>query len=343
VFAPIGMYETMLRRRDTSFVPNSATPHSINAAGGFDKAYWVEFTGAGGMVSTINDMLRWLAHMDARVVGSRATWELMKTPHRLPNGGSTLYGLGLIRDRYRGVETLHHAGNWVGGNAQMLKVPAAGLDIVVIVNRNDVWSVLLVREVLDACLTGLAPVAKPGTGSAVSGLFRSPSTHRVIHATTRDGQQIISLNGHEMPVAPDEAGVLRPFGLMDYVKQGVRVVGDPQSPTALQLDDYGGTDEFIPVPGEAVSDTRECVGRYRSESTGTQASVAQTPEGLMIQMTGRFGAMVYRLEPLDAGIWRATTARRTPPGVAFVTFERDGTAFRYSTWQTWSLPFRRCT
>src|SRR3546814_4651818 len=47
------------------------------------------------------------------------------------------YCLGLIRESYRGVEIIHHAGAVLGCNSQMLTVPAHDLDIIVIFNRMD--------------------------------------------------------------------------------------------------------------------------------------------------------------------------------------------------------------
>ena len=47
------------------FLPNSATMHSRNPGGAYEKAYArTAMSGEGGIVSTVDDMLRWLAHMD---------------------------------------------------------------------------------------------------------------------------------------------------------------------------------------------------------------------------------------------------------------------------------------
>jgi hypothetical protein len=75
--------------------------------------------------------------MDASRVGGAATWELMKTPQTLANGTSTEYGLRLTIDRYLDVDILYHGGGGLGANSQMLKVPAADLDIAIMVNRHD--------------------------------------------------------------------------------------------------------------------------------------------------------------------------------------------------------------
>jgi len=58
--------------------------------------------------------------------------------------------------RHRGFATLSHAGNVMGSSAQMLKVPAAGLDVTVMVNRHDVSAAVLADKILDAaCPTSI--------------------------------------------------------------------------------------------------------------------------------------------------------------------------------------------
>jgi D-aminopeptidase len=142
VFSRIGMHDTVLRRSDFDFVPNSATLHMTDAHGNYDRSYLgTASAGEGGIVSTVDDLLRWLAHMDAPVVGTKTDWELLKSPLVLNNGTSTRYGLGLLPGRYRGVDTIGHPGGGLGGNAQMIKVPSVGLDIVVLSNRHDVSAI----------------------------------------------------------------------------------------------------------------------------------------------------------------------------------------------------------
>jgi len=75
-------------------VPNSATPHMTKQTGGFEKSYLGSAAdGCGGVISTVDDMLRWLAHMDAPWVGQGTDLGSHEAPHYLANGCSTGYGL----------------------------------------------------------------------------------------------------------------------------------------------------------------------------------------------------------------------------------------------------------
>jgi len=131
----------------------------------------------------------------------------------------------LMNGRYRGVETLSHTGGVMGGNAQMLKVPAAGLDVAIMTNRHDVSGMLLVNEILDSCLPGLDPIRAPSHGPFPTGIFCSPTTGRVIQLCDSStlpwikGQRIVSIDSMEMPVEPDKEGVLWPAECSDKLSR----------------------------------------------------------------------------------------------------------------------------
>jgi D-aminopeptidase len=347
VFQPVGMHDTLVRRWDSDFVPNSATPHMPKAGGGFERQSWGEdYGGAGAIVSTVDDMLRWVIHMDAPVVGSAATWKLMRTSQTLANGTSTGYGLGLITSTYRGVETLHHAGNWTGANAQMLKVPAADLSIVIMVNRSDVWSFDYANRIVDACLPELEPAPqRTSSGPFASGIFRSPTTGRVIRLFPKDGQQMISKEGVDLgALQRDENGAMRLMGYTGtFMKQFLTLVGDPEEPAAIRYNDFGNVDELVRVPAGGKADAASIVGRYRSAATATDATILDTSEGVRLRTAGRFGSVDFGLECLAEGIWRARVLSGgviLPPN-SILSFHDNGAGFRYSNILTRALPFRR--
>ncbi|MGI9170419.1 MAG: serine hydrolase domain-containing protein, partial [Caulobacteraceae bacterium] len=196
IFQPLGMNDTLLRRWEREFVPNSATLHMIDAKGNFTRDYMgMEITGMGGIVSTMDDMLIWLKHMDAPTIGSAETWRLMREPHRLANGSSTQYGLGLTAAPYRGVETVHHGGGVLGGNSQMIKVPSAGLDITVAVNRADVRAVDFANRIIDLLVDGLEPEPEKADAEKATGVYISPTSGRVVELAEKEGIQLFSFDG----------------------------------------------------------------------------------------------------------------------------------------------------
>ena len=350
IFDPIGMNDTLLRQVDSDFVPNSASMHVKGASGQYERNYTPgPAAGNGGIVSTVDDMLRWMAHMDMPHVGSTETWSLMKTPQILLNGVSTGYGLGLIKSRYRGIETLSHSGGGQGANCLMMKVPSAGLDVIVIVNRSDVMSVDLVNGILDSYIPDLVEVKEPVNEIKANGVFLSESGGKVIQLTTappnhrriKEGRAIVSLNGFDIPVRLDDRGVLRPIGSLDSLKLEFELQGDVAQPTAIRLSDFGNLTELVRMPPSGrESDDGEIVGRYRSDATDSEVDIFGDKGGMEFNSTGRFGTSRFKLERLNRGVYRCRSSEGYPWG-GVLLFEQYGKGFRFSSLQNWALPFRR--
>jgi CubicO group peptidase (beta-lactamase class C family) len=347
VFEPVGMNDTLLRRFDTDFVPNSATLHMTTrepSAGRhhrdveFQKSYLgTALTGEGGIASTVDDMLRWLSHMSAPHVGNAATWAAIKTPQRLANGASTGYGLGLIAGRYRGVETTSHEGGVMGGNADMLKVPAAGLDVVVLANRHDLSSSQLVNRILDACLPGLDAVEESHAYPMATGVFRSARTGRVIQLFARNELQFVLIDGVEMSMCSDAQGALRPLSAARNAGLSIALAGERVAPKSLRLIAFGDVDELVRQPSLERSPIASIVGCYRSNSTGTEATIDANH---LMRTMGRFGSANFALECLAENIWRAKSLSAMPWG-GVLTFNRSGHQFVWSTFRTRELIFQR--
>ncbi len=350
IFEPIGMHDSLLRRCSYAFVPNSATNHRLTPEGRFVREFPWTSAGSGGVASTVDDMLRWLAHMDAPVVGSAATWTELKTPTRLCNGTVTNYGLGLYCQKYRGVETLCHAGGNSGSNSQMLKVPAAGLDIEVMANRSDVASAGLVARILDACLPELEPVRRPFEGPFATGTFRSPLTGRVIQLQGpstlppyyMEPHQVASIDGNNLLLEPDDDGVLRPVGMASHIQRAVTLIGDREHPSALRFSDYGNVDELVPVLPADGADARGIVGRYRSVVTDTAAVILCTDQGARLRTIGHFGSAEYRLESIGQGLWKGVGAAKIPEEFASIlSFDAELGAFDLSAYGVRVVQFQR--
>jgi D-aminopeptidase len=341
IFERVGMHDTMLRRWDTDFVPNSAALHMTAALNGYERCYLGNaLTGEGGVVSTADDMLRWLAHMDKPLVGSQESWRTLRTAHTLKNGVSTGYGCGLITSQYRGVEVLSHPGGVMGGNAQMLKVPAAGLDVVILVNRQDVLGMTLANQVLDACLSDLAPVPEHAGGAPfINGAFISPTTGRTIQLQSKDQRQIVSVDGDDMPFVPGVDGILRPDPLWGFVQQRLRLEG-PRTAPSLIFDDCGNIDRLSTLDVYHGADASPIAGVYSSLATGTRVQIIAAQDGPQMKTFGRFGSSIYRLESLSKRVWRARSCTSMPWGGVLV-FDKGTTDFKWSTSRTRSLPFGR--
>jgi D-aminopeptidase len=351
VFEPIGMYDSMFLRSDNKYIANRASQHALNPLEGYEKLSWGvdSHSGAGAVISTVDDLLLWLAYWDAPAIGCVAAWEEMRKEQTLLNGTSTGYGLGLKLGCYRGISTISHAGNALGGSAQVLKVPAVGLDVAVLVNRQDVLAPLLMTQILDACMPHLTRPKQLVSHLFATGVFRSPISGTVIELSAKsykelghERRQIVSINGLDLPYEPDKGGVLRPAFDSEDRKQSITLVGNPQYPEAIRFNDFGNADELLRVEQDHRVDERGIVGAYRSDAIRTDATVAKTEIDLRLATRGPFGAMEYRLDYLAEGIWTAKPA--IPSRVAYqagiLTFDPDG-ALVFSSYQFRSPAFTR--
>jgi D-aminopeptidase len=341
IFEPAGMHDTVLRRWDSDFMPNSATLHMIRPAGGFEKSYLnTALGGEGGVVSTVNDLLRWLAGMDAPVMGSPATWQTLRATQHLNNGTSTGYGFGLRSGWYRGARTLGHAGGVMGGNAQILKVPSAGLDVVVLVNRQDVSATSLAERILDVCIPSLDPPPVSSDRRFGVGAFRSPVTDRVVHLFGHEGKQIAAVDGVDTEVIADAEGVLRPTGPYSHLRREIVRRDDLERPSAIQLVDFGDVDELSPVTVARDFTRKRMTGRYRAETVDIDLTISDTGDELRLHSTGRFGSIDYFLTSLGEGVCRARSTSAMPWS-GIITFADSYESFQFTTGRTVKLPFRR--
>lgn len=336
IFAPLGMYDTLLRRWDTDFVPNSATLHFRRADGRFTRDYMtMEVSGAGGIVSTMDDMLIWMKHMDAPTVGTAETWRTMREPMTLANGTSTGYGLGLVTMPYRGLETLSHGGGVLAGNSQMIKVPAAQLDISIVSNRADVSAADLANRIIDACVADL-PSPENGSYERRTGVYLSTSG-RVVELNEAGEMQLVALDGGPpVPMDADAQGVLQLPDIMLFLQQQLAVLDE-----GLRLIEFGHEMEFQPVERDATARLGDRSGSYRSPIAGMAIDIEERDGGAVMTTRGLQGSTRYKLEPITTQVWKATTLG--PLGVigAIVTFTADGSGLELTAGRMPALRFER--
>lgn len=338
IFQPLGMHDTRLHRWDSDVLPNSAALHMSDGKGGYRKgSMGMELTGAGGVVSTMDDMLRWLRHMDSPVVGSAAAWQLMKTPQRLANGSFTGYGLGLMVDRYRGADTLAHGGSVVGGNSQMVKVLPAKLDISVAVNRADAVSIDLANRIIDVCVHGLEPAADSATTVVQPGTYLSKLTDRVIQLSAIGGTSFASVDaGMPMAILLHPDGVWRRISTFSMLKQAFKVEDG-----SLRFTDFGSEDvlERIEPPGHARLGA--LAGEYGCEGIGVTAYLFEEEGRARLKTCGRHGFAEYDLESLTPHVWRARAHVPLSPMAGIVTFSAGYNGFMLTSDRMRRLRFER--
>ncbi|MDM0007922.1 serine hydrolase domain-containing protein [Variovorax sp. J22G73] len=325
LFGPLGMPDTFSVATDLDVVPGLAGLYMPAPGGGWQRGvYPCELDGGGSLVSTVDDMLRWQAHMraDKKTVGSAESWALLSAPTTLSSGSQVHYGFGLARHPYRGVDIVHHAGAVLGATSQMLSVPAHGLDIIVMVNGAPVAPSPLALKVVELLLGDAleAPEVRPLASdfSALVGQhYHAPSTGSVLGFADVAGK--LAMSWQASPAQPLHQGDgklwlgLQDLPVNDLVLDAADIAarGDRTgAPDTLVLHEGGLPRRFERLsenaPDAAALADALC-GDYASADLDATARMALVDGTLLLTVQGRHGQHVCALTPLSADVMTLTS------------------------------------
>ena len=323
LFTPLGMHDTESLASDLEIRAGMAMQYMAvpPAAGGGHRRgiYPGELRGSGSLVSTVDDMLRWLAHLRGpdRTVGSAASWAQMTEPTILSNGTRLPYALGLFRHPYRGVEVIHHAGAVLGATSQMITVPGHALDIIVMANGAPVSTVALGFQIIDALLGDeLGPrvehVPAAPHAAVLGKRYHHAASGIVVGFEDVGGELGLSWIG-------SRAVPLRRVGgdgllacedaAMNPVSLALGQVDGATAPDALTIADGGHLlrcARLPDAPPESAALAPALAGRYRVDDLDADVRVALEGDGeqarLVVRLQGAYGRSAYRLQPLSADV-----------------------------------------
>lgn len=363
IFAPLGMHDTASVPSDFELRPGQATLHLPRGEGGWQRGIFPteELRGEGAMVSTVDDMLRWLAHLREPRVGNAESWRQMLAPTRLSSGKLLPYGLGLMRHDYRGVEVIHHAGAVIGGSCQMLSVSDHALDIILICNGAPCSPRELALRIVDLMLgdelLGPAmPLAEAARFAPLLGRrYRSGETG-LVFGFSRAGAQgsalgLSLLEGPPMALRDEGELLCKPFeeaaiGLLQVPSAQLRGV-DESVPRHLDLIVNGRCErcELLPETAPANAEV-PLLGRYRCPELDAEGRIEFDGEQLVLKIRGAYGSNRVALSPISADVF-GCHAIGVPLGHGGVAVLRVSTGegrihgFRLDTPRTRQLAFER--
>lgn len=120
-------------------IPNRARNYTRNGNGELENAPAVDQSnkwGGGGLLSTIEDLLRYAASYDDCRLLKAETMAAMFTPQSTSNGDSTEYGFGWRIGRDGARRRIEHTGGSVGATSVLSTYPDDATAIVVLVNND---------------------------------------------------------------------------------------------------------------------------------------------------------------------------------------------------------------
>jgi CubicO group peptidase (beta-lactamase class C family) len=177
VFAPIGMRHTRLNRPEAVMADRSAG--YVSVAGELRNSPRLEpslYDNAdAGLVSSVEDLARWLQALRANRLLSAATQRAMWTPVTLPDGTAAPFGLGWSVTHANGHRLVYHRGNRPDGSGFVARYVDDGIDVVVLTNLGDANAAQIAAHIAGLYLPALMPGAEapiPDDGSGVTGRLR---------------------------------------------------------------------------------------------------------------------------------------------------------------------------
>jgi len=325
IFAPLGMHDTESLTSDFEIRPGLAMQYLAlpPAAGGGRLQrgiYPGELRGSGSLISTVDDMLAWLAHLRSPVktVGSAASWAQMIELPPLSTGVRLPYALGLMRHDYRGIEVIHHAGAVLGATSQMITVPGHALDIMIMANGAAVSTVGLGFHIIDALLGDVLgapaePVPAADHAAVLGQRYRAAETGAVLGFETAGGKLALGWFGSRgLPLRREGGNAL--LACEDIALNPVTVALDQlagdNAPDTITISDGGHLlrcERLPDTPPTGAALASALAGRYHVPDLATDAHIALEADGdLLMRLQGEHGRCAYRLQPLSAEVLLAT-------------------------------------
>ncbi len=108
--------------------------------------------GAGGLVSTAGDLVRWQIALAGGQVVSTASFQQMSTPTTLSDGKPVDYGFGLQLKEYRDQKYIGHGGGIAGFNSMLKFFPDQQVHVAVISNSESASSSSLAEAIAAVAL-----------------------------------------------------------------------------------------------------------------------------------------------------------------------------------------------
>ena len=310
ILAPIGMTNTQAWPSDLQMLPNSASLHVPTKTGTWKRGLFAttDIKGEGSMISTVDDMLKWLSHLNnPSLIGTPETWAEMFKPVRLNSGHTSVYSLGLNAHEYRGVKVIHHGGGVIGGNSQMITVPEHDLNIAIHVNSNGLSASDLAWKVIDTVLEDV--LAEPALEMAkaddfphlVGAQYHGPSGVMIGFEQLGETLGTAFMASDPMPLLRDRPNDLYcgfehvALGPLVIPKQSLAPDASGAAPETITLIDAGREETLTRLPKtplEATKVSDDLLGNWFSNDANAEARFDLEDNALVLYVRGDYSGWV---------------------------------------------------
>ncbi|HTR85073.1 MAG TPA: serine hydrolase domain-containing protein [Reyranella sp.] len=324
IFKPLGMSDTMLAADIATVIPNLATGYLGDDSQGFRRsAHAYPQGGEGGLTSTVEDLLTWSRHFDEPVLGKTIPAQLAAIAP-LTGGHENRYRRGVAVGNVRGLDTIGHGGLWPGFRTEFLRVPKAGLTVVVIANLASINPWRLANAIATLALEGdkrLKPALPAVTEAEVkpfAGTWFNAAEPALFHLAWSNNEPTITQWGMPTALARRDGGWWgAEAGSLEFAlkpgKGNVKVdLGAGRTPAFTKL----GKRKAVPAG---------IVGTYRSADSGATWIVRKSGEGYVATVSGPLIASSppWKIEGIDADTVEVTSPPAWLTATQLAHLDRD--------------------
>jgi CubicO group peptidase (beta-lactamase class C family) len=162
IFEPLGMTSTHFHSDHRLPVKDRAVGYAPRDGGwGIAMSDW-EQTGDGSVLTTVEDLARWVRNFEDPKVGGASLVDELQRKGKLGSGEEIDYAEGLRHATYRGVATVGHNGSWAGYRSSVLRFPSEKTTVIVLCNAETAEAGAMAKEIADAALGNrLGPAVPP--------------------------------------------------------------------------------------------------------------------------------------------------------------------------------------
>lgn len=170
IFKPLGLAVTHYHVDASRLVRHRALGYAMRSGQWTLDTPINERAGAGGVYTSIPDLLKWDENFYTGRVGGADLLEKLQTPGTLDDGKTLTYAWGLQIGAYRGLPIVEHSGSLGGYRAHLLRFPSQHVSVALLCNASSIAPTTLARRVADVVLGDrfTAPVPSP-SGGGVAG------------------------------------------------------------------------------------------------------------------------------------------------------------------------------
>jgi len=145
-FRPLGMTNTSWRDDYSRVVRNRAQAYQPDGSSWRLDMPFENPHGHGGLLTTVEDLLRWTQALAERRVGTPRVAPIMEVTGVLTDGKPITYAAGLVVDLVRGVREIGHSGSTAGYNTHLARYPDSKVAAAVLCNASGAGATSLLRQ-----------------------------------------------------------------------------------------------------------------------------------------------------------------------------------------------------